>query len=146
MGQGNYNVANGFFVPDNGLDHTYTNDNMMIAFDGANTESIIWEQTIPTIESFENYDFSFWSTRGLTGVPQYLEVHFIGNVTGDSIVIIDTSNTISPLDDLIWDKLPSLVWNSQTNTSLTIRIKNLQLSNNGNDFAVDDISFRKQTG
>lgn len=146
---GNYYVSSGFFLNapgGNAPDHTNTNDNMLMGLDGKTAVSVVWEQTINGISNNEDYQFSFWSTRGLVGYPQNFEVHFIGDVTGDEIISNSFSPTIATLDTLIWDNYSLKVWNSLGNNNVIIRIINLQTSANANDFAIDDISFQPVIG
>jgi len=142
----NYYVAPTYFGPGYGYsfpDHTTaTSDNNFMSIDGCSPASILWEQTIPAIDPLTMYDLSFWATRA-GAIQPIFEMHLIGNVTGD--VIVATQTGIAALSSaFIWDEYGFPNWNSGANTTVTIRIVNLETNVYGVDFAMDDISFRKE--
>ncbi len=138
---GNYYVAPTFFTTAYALtDVTPTADNFFMSVDGGNPATMLWEQTIPTIDPAQTYDFSFWATKSGATQPIY-EIHMIGNVTGDIIVSTLPGLVYSGIWD--WDQYSYPSWDSGPNTSVTIRVINLQTASYGNDFALDDFSFRK---
>jgi hypothetical protein len=125
------------------LDHTSTGDNMACSFDGATTESKLWSQSISNIEPNKNFEFSFWAIKQFAIAPIF-ELHFIGNITGDSILITDTVKIqTTPHDHFEWDEYAKLVWNSGANTNVIIQIVNLETNGYGNDVMIDDISLKK---
>jgi hypothetical protein len=137
---GNYWVGPGWFsstYDPNFPDHTPTSDNMFMSIDGAAT--VLWEQTVSVIP-FEVYNFSFWATRADYKEPKF-EVHFIGNVTGDVIVL--TQNGYTYAGAWQWDQYGVPCWNAGQNTSMTVRIVNLEPDGNGVDFGMDDFSIRQ---
>lgn len=119
------------------IDNTPTSDGMYMSIDGCTTSGILWETTLP-VNSFTNYDFSFWATRA-DQIQPIFEIHFIGNVSGDNIVA--TLNDIPYTGVWTWDMYSVPIWNSGSNTSLTIRIVNLETNGYGNDFGFDDFDF-----
>jgi len=136
----NYYVNSTFFTLSDPtlIDHTPTADGMFMSIDGCSPATIIWEQTIPTIQTNCNFDFSFWATRADYIVPIF-EVHFIGNVTGDNIVGTLTDSLYAGA--WTWDQYFIPTWNSGGNTSVTVRLVNLEIDGAGNDFALDDFLF-----
>jgi gliding motility-associated-like protein len=119
-------------------DHTATADNMYMAIDGCTTSAILWEQTVSGLQANTTYDFSFWASRADQVQPVF-EVHFIDN-SGDNVVATITGIPYTGV--WTWDQYSVPVWNSGSNSNLTIRIINLQTSSYGNDFALDDFLFR----
>lgn len=137
---GNYYVGPGWFsnVYDPAVpDHTPTSDNMFMSVDGAAT--VLWEETVPVIP-FEVYNFSFWATRADAIRPNF-EIHFIGNVTGDVIVSTQMGQTFAGIWE--WDPYSVPCWYSDQNTSMTVRVINLEPNWYGVDFGMDDFSIRQ---
>lgn len=139
----NYYVGSDFFtlVDPTLTDHTASADNMMMTFDGCTTgPTNLWTQTINGLAPNTNYQFSFWASRSDVAQPNF-EIDFNANVTGNQIM--------ANLPGIVyqgvwtWDQYLSPVWNSGSNTSLSITIKNLAIDGMGNDFGLDDISFSK---
>jgi gliding motility-associated-like protein len=119
-------------------DHTPTSDNMFMSIDGCySSPTVIYEATV-SIATFSNYNFSFWASRADAVQPDF-EIHFIGNVTGD--IIKGTRAGIPYTGVWTWDEYAVPVWNAGANTSLTIRIVNLETNGFGNDFALDDVKL-----
>ena len=113
-------------------DHTTGSGNMYIANGSDLANTVVWKQTIPVVPN-TNYNFSAWaSSVENTNNPAILQFYVndiqIGNVF---------SPTLSGCD---WTEFYNL-WNSGVNTSAVISIKNQNVSEGGNDFALDDIKF-----
>lgn len=123
-------------------DHTPTADNMFMMIDGCTTPRVIWEEGAFAITPGVNYQFSFWATEAGATQPSY-QIHFIGNVTGDVIVATITGIPAPTNTTWAWDPYGVPVWNSGANTSVTIRIKNMQTNGYGNDFGMDDFDFHR---
>jgi hypothetical protein len=135
---GNYYVADDWFGAPYGLtDHTPTSDNYFMCIDGIGSLSTLWETTVPVLPNTD-YAFSFWASRTDQVTPD-IEVHFIGNITGDAI--LSTFDVTLYSGTWTWDEYAPPVWNSGSNTSLTIRLINLELDGYGNDFGLDDITL-----
>lgn len=141
----NYYVNSTFFTLSDPtlIDHTPTADGMFMSIDGCSPATIIWEQTIPVIQTNCNFDFSFWATRADYIVPIF-EVHFIGNVTGDNIVGTLTDSLYTGA--WTWEQYFIPTWNSGANTSVTVQLINLESDPVGNDFALDDFLFHGDCG
>jgi len=123
-------------------DHTPTTDNMFMSIDGCYSgPTVIWEETM-SIANFTTYSFSFWATEGWAAMPNY-EIHFIGDVSGDNIVATELGITAPYNGAWVWDRYGVSCWNSGQDNKVTIRIINLETSGYGNDFAMDDFSFRQ---
>jgi hypothetical protein len=138
----NYFVGPGWFsstLDPNFPDHTATADNMFMSVDGCSPATILWEQTM-SVAGATNYTFSFWGSRADQVQPIY-EIHFIGDVTGD--VIVSTQNGVPYTGTWAWDQHSVSCWNSGLNSTVTIRVVNLETNSYGNDFGMDDFSFRQ---
>lgn len=138
----NYFVNNLFFtLPDPTLiDHTPSADGMYMCMDGCSTPTVIWEEVIAAIDPYTDYNFSFWATQADQVQPDF-EIHFIGNITGD--ILAGTQAGIPYGGVWTWDEYGINSWNSGPNTSVIIRIINTETNSFGNDFGLDDFSFRK---
>jgi hypothetical protein len=135
---GNYYVADDWFDAPYGLtDHTPTSDNYFMCIDGIGTVTTLWETSVAILPNTD-YQFSFWASRTDQVTPD-IEVHFIGNVTGD--VTLSTFDVALYSGTWTWDEYASPVWNSGSNTSLTVRLINLELNGYGNDFGLDDMTL-----
>lgn len=112
-------------------DHTNGAGNMLVANGSAVLNQVVWEQTI-TVIPHTNYAFSTWISSLLPTNPAQLQFSINGNNLGG--IISPSSTTCN------WSQFYS-TWNSGNNTTATIAIVNKNLQGNGNDFALDDISF-----
>lgn len=138
----NYFVGPGWFsstLDPNFPDNTPTTDNMFMSVDGCSPATLLWEETM-SVSSFTNYTFSFHGSRADQVQPIY-EIHFIGDVTGD--VIVSTQTGIPYAGVWAWDKYAVSCWNSEKNRTVTIQVINLETNSYGNDFGMDDFSFRE---
>lgn len=123
-----------------GQDHLYgfggTGQFMLI--DGAETpNSVVWEQTVNVVPN-THYAFSaqvastFWSF--LDGEQALLQFCINGETLGEIFHSPDIQNT--------WVQYYEL-WYSGTATTVTLTILNQNTDGAGNDFGLDDISFRE---
>lgn len=115
-------------------DHT-NGEGLMAVFNGSEKHGdIVWEQTINNVDKNRIYYFSFWATSVILNSPAKLEVY-----------INDLPLSLQPvqLPDLICDwKEYGFYWSSGLSDTAKITIKNANVEFNGNDFALDDLSFR----
>lgn len=121
-------------------DHTATADNMFMHVDGCSPVTTLWEETVPVTPN-TNYSFSFWASRSDQVQPTF-DMFFIGNVSGN--VNVGTQTGIPYTGTWMWDQYGVPFWNSGANTSVTLRVVNQQTNGFGNDFGLDDFSFRTQ--
>lgn len=113
-------------------DHTSGTGDLMIVNGSAIPGSNVWCQTI-TVTPNTTYNFSTWVTSLNTISPASLQFSVNGVPLGG---IFNAPNSCCP-----WLQFFA-IWNSGTNTSATICIVNQNTTFGGNDFALDDISFR----
>lgn len=112
-------------------DHTGSNGNMLLV-NGSPTENmIVWQQTI-NVAPNTNYEFSTWLQALYFVNPAQLQFSINGVNLG--------SNLIASLPTCTWLRFFTM-WNSGSSTTATISIVNRNTMVQGNDFALDDISF-----
>ena len=117
-------------------DHTTGTGNMM-AINGASTPISVWCETIPVTPN-TNYDFSAW-VANWSGAD-------VG--TGDPLLQFQINGVLIGTADDITSACGTWVnffatWNSGTATSAAICIYDETTAADGNDFALDDISFKQ---
>jgi hypothetical protein len=115
-------------------DHTTGTGNMMIVNGVLNTT--VWQETIP-ITSNSSYDFSAWFSEWGTPASNAALI----KVTINSTSIAPNYTVVTP--DGTWAEFDAL-WASGASSSAIINISDvnpLGSSQDGNDFAIDDISF-----
>ena len=114
-------------------DHTTGTGNMMVV-NGAGTPNVnIWCQTITVIPN-TYYDFSAWGASCVASNPAILQFSINGLLIGSPLAL--------PLTTAVWTPFHA-TWFSGSNTSITICITDQATATSGNDFAIDDISFKQ---
>ncbi|MFM7024336.1 MAG: gliding motility-associated C-terminal domain-containing protein [Flavobacteriales bacterium] len=134
--QGNYcvnNVTNIYWPGwDACSDHTGGSGNMMI-MDAATVAGVkVWCQTVP-VNPNTDYQFTTWITSVLDENPALLQFSINNQLLGDPFRA--SENTCQ------WYQFYEL-WNSGVATSAEICVVNQNTEGQGNDFAMDDISFK----
>lgn len=116
------------------LDHTTNTPNgQMMIINGSSTINVnVWQQTIAVTPNTD-YDFSFWGMTVVNENPGQLKFTINNAQVGTTLNL--------PAATCQWQQFSS-TWNSGNNTSAVITITNLNTSPSGNDFAIDDITFR----
>lgn len=115
-------------------DHTGDLAALMMVINGSSVANTsIWCQTI-TVMPNTDYDFSAWGATCVASNPAILQFSINGTLVGTPLAL--------PLTTGVWTEFHA-VWNSGTNTTATICIVDQQTAPSGNDFALDDISFRQ---
>ncbi|MCU0435786.1 MAG: T9SS type A sorting domain-containing protein [Bacteroidia bacterium] len=120
------------------LDNTPTADNFFMHIDGCNPATVVWEETM-SVNNFSLYNFEFWATKADVTQPLF-EVHFIGDVSTTIFPVMPGSPYAGIWE---WEKFDIGCWNSEKNNTVTIRVYNLETASFGNDFGMDDFSFRQ---
>ena len=118
------------------VDHTSGSGKFM-AIDGATTANVIlWSQKVGVTPN-TNYTVQYWMQSIDGNSPARLEMLVNGSpITGNSTSSTATATTTT----CSWQQV-SYTWNSGTSTTAEITLINRNLSSNGNDFAIDDISM-----
>ena len=105
----------------------------MIIFDGSTSNSgndKAWGQTI-AVQPNQIYTFSYWVRTVALPNPANIELKINGVVIGTDL---------APSLECSWS-LRTYTWNSGTATSAEIALYDKVIIGQGNDFAIDDISF-----
>ncbi len=112
-------------------DHTTGSGNMMIVNGNRTPNQPVWCQDIH-VNPNTDYIFSTWITSVHPANPAVLQFSINGVLLGSPFA---ATSTVCQ-----WNEFYE-VWNSGSNTSITICIVNQNTIANGNDFAIDDIYF-----
>lgn len=116
-------------------DHTTGTGNMM-AVNGSSSPTSIWCQTIP-VTTFTDYSFSAWaanwSTSSTGAAAPVLQFQINSALIGTPLILTSAPG--------VWTNFAA-TWNSGPATTATICIYDLCTVLGGNDFSLDDISFR----
>ncbi|MDO9188063.1 MAG: PKD domain-containing protein [Bacteroidia bacterium] len=134
--EGRYGIgtnANYFHGAFSGHDHTTGNGNFMIVNGKGIPNSSVWCQTI-SVNPNSTYQFSTWVCSVHPSSPAKLQFWANGVLLGPVFNAPSSTNT--------WVNF-SATWNSGTNTTINICIKNQNTNPAGNDFGLDDIVFQK---
>lgn len=113
-------------------DHT-TGNGLMMVVNASGTTNDVWCQTI-TINPNTEYDFSAWVTSVTSQNPARLQFSINGVLLGSQF------NALSATCQ--WRQFAAQ-WTSGNTVTAEICIVNVNLTPAGNDFALDDISFRE---
>lgn len=112
-------------------DHTTGTGNMMLLDGYPVANKTAWTQTVTT-QTNKAYTFSGWATASdATNFPA-LRFSINGTQVGSDFALSTNAGAWQPF---------SVTWNSGTQTSATIAIKDTITLDFGNDFALDDLSF-----
>ncbi|MEI8203117.1 MAG: LamG-like jellyroll fold domain-containing protein, partial [Bacteroidota bacterium] len=114
-------------------DHTSGSGKMMIINGSGTTNTNIWCQTV-TVQTGTDYAFSAWVTPVSSVSPPILQFSINGINLG--------SPDISPATTCDWHEFYQ-TWNSGLVTSANICVVNQNTAVFGNDFALDDITFKQ---
>ncbi len=133
--EGVYNVGSNVPAWHSGMancnDHTSGNGNMLMVNGAAETNRIIWSQTVSVTPNSE-YNLSAWVQHLSTANPAQLRFLINGVQVGSDFQLNSSS--------CFWTNYLNF-WNSGSSTSATISIIDASTVAFGNDFAIDDISF-----
>lgn len=123
-------------------DHTSGNGNMMIVNGSTTGNAVVWKQTVTEIEKDKTYAFSTWGVSVARNNPAKFHFTINGKTLGDDFQLEDVN-----FDEAEWKQFYEL-WVAD-GTKAVISLVNLNIEQDGNDFAIDDISFasmEKKTG
>ncbi|NUO03244.1 MAG: hypothetical protein HUU01_21755, partial [Saprospiraceae bacterium] len=114
-------------------DHTGDVPGNMMTVNGSGQSNNVWCQTI-NIQANTEYLFSAWACSAVSQNPARLRFSINGIQIGN--VYMASSSTCN------WTQFSSS-WTSANTTTATICIVNVNTTASGNDFSLDDISFRQ---
>jgi len=113
-----------------GSDHTTGSGNFMIV-NGSETRVRVWRETVQVTPKTQ-YRFSVWISSMVPAFPANLNVMING---------ISVGKKVAPSVQNKWERF-STVWSSGAAATATIAIVDANTSAAGNDFGLDDISFK----
>jgi gliding motility-associated-like protein len=116
-------------------DHTTGNGRMLLVNGAPVADVNVWKQTIAVTPN-TNYAFSTWIQALWPPNPAQLQFSINGKAVGTTIT--------ATLPTCTWTQFYT-TWNSGNNSSAVISIVNKNIQVQGNDFALDDISFAPVT-
>jgi hypothetical protein len=136
------NALNTHFAWTDLADNTGDAAGLYLVANGSGDGATVWQQTI-NVASNTTYSFGAFIAdvccndigAGSRGFPPSFTFEYIGNNTGAAPLASFTPTTFG-----IWESVGAR-FNSAGNTSLTLRITNLNAVANGNDLGLDDISL-----
>lgn len=114
---------------DSCVDQDGTNT-MLVVDASTQANTVVWRQTVP-VQTNTIYNFSYWATSVVNLSPAQLQVRINGTAVNTTTLTTFTCN---------WQNIVA-AWNSGTSNTATIEIVNMNLASNGNDFAIDNLSF-----
>ncbi|MGI9190695.1 MAG: PKD domain-containing protein [Chitinophagaceae bacterium] len=114
-------------------DHTTGTGNMMVLNGSSSSNTAIWCQTI-SVNPNTWYDFSAWGATCVASNPAILQFSINNVLVGTPLAL--------PLTTGLWTQF-HVTWFSGANTTINICINDQQVALSGNDFALDDITFKE---
>jgi hypothetical protein len=129
----NPRTAHGFWAAFG--DHTSGTGLMLVANGDANPTNVAWRQTV-SVATNSTYLFSAWAASAYHENPSRFYFFINGQQQGSSVALPTTTG--------LWRNY-SLIWNSADTTAATLEIRMLTTEYGGNDFGLDDLSFRSVT-
>jgi hypothetical protein len=114
-------------------DHTSGHGNMMVANAGLETNSAVWRELV-SVATNTTYVFSAWGASAYPQLPPKF-YFFVNGVQQGPVGEL-------PSQTGIWQNYSAL-WPSGTSTLATLEVRLLSTQATGNDFALDDFSFRR---
>jgi hypothetical protein len=116
------------------MDHTPTGDNLSLLVNGSPTAGLdFWRETV-AVQSHTSYELSGWASDiypGPNSSRATLQAYVNGLAAGSPVALADGEPN--------WQHF-SVVFDSGSATSVTVSLRDLNLLNAANDFAVDDLS------
>jgi hypothetical protein len=116
-------------------DHTTGAGLMLVANGDSSPTNCVWRQTVG-VSSNTAYLFSGWAASSYPANPGRFFLFVNGVQQGD---VVDLPSTTG-----LWQNY-SAIWNSEASVSAVLEIRMLTTAAEGNDFVLDDLSFRSVT-
>lgn len=111
------------------------NGNFMMVNGAISSNTNVWTEQITVLPN-KWYAFSTWACTLAGGASQVARLQF--SINGSQIGEVFSA----PAQTMVWEQFYEL-WYSGASTSATITILNQNTGGDGNDFGLDDISFRE---
>lgn len=123
-------------------DHTTGSGNQMVINGASLAEVDVWTQLV-AVKPYTDYKFVYYIQTVCMPAPAQLQFYVNGAPAGANDVAYDHPFNV---DDKVctnsWKEF-HYVWNSGTSTLATLSLINKNTEANGNDYALDDISFQE---
>lgn len=139
--QGIYNISNNpnlwlnAFAACNDKTPGANNDKMLMLDGSTLAGKDFWKQVI-SIQPNKNYNITFWLQSIVAQNPAVIKLKINGVQVGNNI----TADNLT----CSWKQF-STDWFSNNSSSITLSLENVNTSMQGNDFAIDDISFSESS-
>ena len=114
-------------------DHTVSGTKMMVVNGSGSPNSMVWSQTI-NVSPNSDYILGAWIMTAKSD-PSVANLQFF--INGVQIGSIFNANPVQN----IWEQYTN-TWNSGSSSTAVLSIYNQNTVNTGNDFAIDDITFK----
>jgi hypothetical protein len=116
-------------------DHTTGGGLMLVANGDSEPTNVIWRQTV-SVSTNTAYMFSGWAASAHPDSPGRFFLFVNGAQQGG---VVDLPSTTG-----LWQNY-SAIWSSETSVSALLEVRMLSTAYEGNDFVLDDLSFRRLT-
>ena len=115
-------------------DNTSGNGLMLLGNGDSTATNAVWRQSV-TVATDTSYLFSAWAANAYPANPASFYFFVNGVPRGNPVALpADTTG--------VWQNY-SVVWNSESNATALLEIRMLNTAFFGNDFVLDDLSFRR---
>ncbi len=119
-------------------DHTGLNNGYFAIFNASYMPDYFFYQTVIGLKVGETYEFSFWAADLSSGSPRRSIVEFgVRNIQSGNV---EASINTGEVTDSTWKEYSFKF--TATTDRLQLYLKNMAPGGDGNDIAIDDISFR----
>ena len=116
-------------------DHTTGTGLMLVANGDSNPTNVAWRQAI-TVATNTAYLFSAWAASSYPESPARFFFFVNGQQQGSPVALPSTTG--------LWQNY-SVIWSSGNSSAALLEIRMLTTAFSGNDFVLDDLSFRSVT-
>ena len=114
-------------------DHTTGASLMLVANGDSEPTNVVWRQTVG-VSTNTTYLFSGWAASAHPASPGRFHLFVNGTQQGSAVAL--------PSETGLWQNYSAL-WSSGTSTSAMLEVRVLTTESYGNDFVLDDLSFRR---
>ncbi|MCX6925011.1 MAG: hypothetical protein NT154_17635 [Verrucomicrobia bacterium] len=116
-------------------DHTTGAGLMLVANGDAEPTNVVWRQTV-NVSPNAGHLFSAWAASAYTDSPGRFFLFVNGVQQGNVVELPSTTG--------VWQNY-SVIWSSEASVSALLEVRLLTTESYGNDFVLDDLSFRGLT-
>jgi len=127
----------------NNVDHTSGSGNMLLVNASTSAGAYFWQQTV-SVSANTSYVFSYWLINNYFAAPGNIQTEYSldGGATFTTVAPAFQNPTgTSSGSRSSWQQSPALTIATGSATQLLIRLTDLTLASNGDDFSIDDLSL-----